>query len=673
MIGDDTVWVHGVAVAIPAGIYQQHGEPRTLIRFAGPIREEWKRALSEQSVKVEFWCPPFGACVTLPDAVPPAELGARFPFIVGAAAYLQEQCTRAIEPHSDEVRARAGVRPDIVDLVCLGSEARARVETELQRLGIPVLASSSSKLRVRYTGDLATLRDLPGVKIADPARGTVPLAATALAVAIAAPGPTGGAAALDGSGEVIAIADTGLDCGADGPAMHRDFQGRIEFLASWPVNPSWNDVVARPGRDDGPADRNSGHGTHVAGLAVGNGGAGDGSCRGVAPAARLVFQGLEQYCDIKPQAQNLVRPGYYLAGRPLDLRQLFQQARDHGARIHLNSWGDPAGGGYTDDCFEADFFLRQNPDAAIFFAAGNDGADRDGDGRLDPGSLYAPAAAKNVIAVGATEGPVYDRGLRVTWSAFDSGYRKFLNFIDRRMQVSGAPDRIAMFSSTGPAADGRTKPDLCAPGTNMAAARSQSCNARAWGLADPLPYYMYDGGTSSAAAVAAGAAALVRQAWRAAGQTPSGAALKAILICGALPVRGRAGYTQALPREAGYGRISVAASLPPRIQLFGEGDPGLTTGDFRDFPIDIPENGRLKAALAWYDAPGERLINDLDLALLAPDGSPIPDHRDAPDRINTVEAISFTGLAEGRYNLRVAGFNIPESPQTFALAVSLGL
>ena len=232
--------------------------------------------------------------------------------------------------------------------------------------------------------------------------GRLLLEQSGLAVALAAATPQADwLPGLDGRGEIVAVADTGLDSGVDGPDLHQDFRGRIAFLTSWPINPSWSDYVTTPGHDDGAADLNTGHGTHVAGLAVGDGSASQGAHRGVAPGARLVFQAMEQYCDIKAAAQAQVRPGYYLSGRPLDIRQLFQQARDQGARIHVNSWGDPAAGAYTNDCFEADLFLHENPDAVILFAAGNDGADRDQDGRIDPGSLYAPASAKNTIAIGA--------------------------------------------------------------------------------------------------------------------------------------------------------------------------------------------------------------------------------------------------------------------------------
>ena len=79
---------------------------------------------------------------------------------------------------------------------------------------------------------------------------------------------------LDGSGEMIAIADTGLD------QNHPDLTGRVAA------------TYTQFGLDPSAADSNSGHGTHIAISVLGNG-TGDAGARGVAPAASLVMYALE--------------------------------------------------------------------------------------------------------------------------------------------------------------------------------------------------------------------------------------------------------------------------------------------------------------------------------------------------------------------------------------------
>ncbi|MBV9110851.1 MAG: S8 family serine peptidase, partial [Gemmatimonadetes bacterium] len=621
VLGDEGISVHGDRVRIPEGVFETGDAPHVLVRFVGPVAEEWKAALAEKGVEIRFWCPRFGACMALPAGMDGAALHAAFPFVAGAQPYLEEHCSRGLEAQS----GKAVAPPDLYDLVCFSREDRERVVDELKAMGVEVLDASSSKVRVRYQGDLQALRDIVGVKIVDPARIPITLQTAAAAAPATTAGALGlaggGAAGLTGRGQVIAIADTGLDSGAADTTLHADFRGRVRFLRSWPVNPSWAPFVTRPASDDGPADRNSGHGTHVAGLAAGAG-ALEGAHRGVAPDAELVVQALEQYTEIAPAYLGRISTGFYLSGRPLDLRELFREARAQGARIHVNSWGDPAQGRYTDDCYEADLFLRENPDAVVLFAAGNDGCDKDGDRLRDTGSLYAPASAKNVITIGATEGAASGIGVRGTWGDMDPAFDRYRSTADRADAVSGDPSQLALFSSAGPTADGRIKPDLCAPGTNLVAPRSQRCRGTGWGLASPLPYYMYFGGTSMANAVAGGFAALVRQAWEGElGHAPGGAALKAILVHGARPVLRRDGKGAEPRYAAGFGRLHFDGCAPKqtdRAVRLAEDAAGLGTGEVREYRFTLRRAGTARAVLAWYDAPGERLVNDLDLSLLTP-------------------------------------------------------
>ncbi len=695
----ENVWVHGREVPVPEGIFEFEPGPHTLVRFAGPIAPSWRDCLRDLGVEVLFWAPPHGACVRIPEAVDLDTLRTRASFVVGAQPYVEEQCARPVAAPDASTRRETGALPNVWDLVCFKREQRVDVERELAQLGIEVLASSSTKLRVRFEGDPALLRDLVGVKLVGPARAPKLASSSALAAAIGrissaapastsnphAPGTVDDAVhATDGLGQVVAVADTGLDRGSlEAAELHPDFAGRVRHFASWPINPSWDSFVDNPRGNDGGADVNSGHGTYIAGLVLSNGARSNGVHRGVAPAAELVFQALEQRTDVKAQHRATLPGAYYLSGRPLDLRELFREARQHGARLHVNAWGDPAAGHYTDDCFESDLFLRENPDALIVFAAGNEGSDRDGDRVVDSGSLYAPASAKSVVAVGAVEGPAQGAGWRAVWGDLDGGSQRFRSGADRADALSGEPDRIALFSCAGPTKDGRMKPDVCAPGTNIVGPRSQATSAKGWGLASPLPHYMYDGGTSAATGVAGGFFAVLRQRWSLArgGAAPSGAALKALAILGAGPVRSRIDDRLEPRHVAGFGRLQLDASSPSRadaeLRLFDERERGLRSGDAWSAEFALKSEGAVSAVLAWYDAPGERLVNDLDLTLLTSLGEVVARGNHAPgavgsaDRVNTVERIDAPRLAPGKYVLRVVARNVLDGAQPFALAVAL--
>jgi len=667
--------VNGRLVRLPAGEFECGNSSRQLIRFAGPIAREWLDKLAQLQIKFHFYCPPFGLCVEIPFSISQQKLVAELPALVAMSPYVREQCGRGLQRASSN-----SLQPhDWVDLVCFSEQMREDAANALADIGYDAVAISQYKLRIRGDVDLDAVRKLNGVKVADYARPTE-LAWGPLRMALGTQENSVGdepSPMLTGQGQMIAVADTGLDHGVVDDDLHEDFRGRVAALHSWPVNASWNDYVESPALDDGAADRNSGHGTHVAGLALGSGQRSGGKYSGLAPEAQLVFQAIEQYTPVRADRRHDIASGFYLNGRPLDLVELFEQARQDGARIHVNAWGDPAQGQYTDDSYEVDRFLWKYPDAVVMFAAGNSGTDSNGDRALDQRSLYAPATAKNVTAIGATEGPLAGVGYRGTWAGFDPDRRRFSHYATRNDPVSGQPERMAMISSTGPTADGRIKPDICAPGTNLPAPRSRATVSRGWGLASPLPHYMYLGGTSMATGVAGGFAALVRQAWQQhLGEAPSGPALKALLVFGSQPVRRHADGVVESRFSAGFGRLYLPSSLPsPGLTLVDAISQGLATGEHRKYNFTVTASMAFRAVLSWYDYPGERLINDLDLCLIDVDGlrtwgnHPV-DGCGSPDRVNTIEMIELANLASGDYTLEVSGANVPTGKQGFALVVN---
>lgn len=96
------------------------------------------------------------------------------------------------------------------------------------------------------------------------------------------------------------------------------------------------------------------------------------------------------------------------------------------------------------------------------------------------------------------------------------------------------------------------------------------------------------------------------------------------------------------------------------------------TGQARSVTVRLKVPSRLRVVLCWYDPPGERLVNDLDLSLLDANDNVLAlgsaGVSPGPDRCNPVECIDKPGLASGVYTLRVSGFNVMNGPQRFALA-----
>jgi hypothetical protein len=668
------VWVNGRAVVVPEGAAQIGDGPRVIARFSGPVLSRWVSTLRRAGATVAFWCPPYGACLTLdrPDRAPAV---ASLPFVAGFVPFVEDHCDRGLEPPP------TGPGQRWLDVICFSSTERPAVVEALQRLGAEILDQTHSKIRIAWTGDVRPIREVVGVKLVERPKMPRP-ARTGLASDIDDAAPDGSFdSTLDGAGEIVGFADTGLDTGV-ASTVAADVNGRVKRIVSWPINPSWTPYVTNPGADDGAADRNSGHGTYVTGVAVGDGAASGGTHRGVADKAKVVFQAIEQFVNIAPGHADLGSSGFQLAGRPTDLRDLFVKGYTLGARVQINAWGTEAHARYDNDCYEADLFLSEHRSAVVLFAAGNEGSDVDGNRRIDPGSLESPGVAKNVITVGATEGSALI-GFTGTWTNLQTEGRVFANPIDRADPVAGQPDRMALLSSAGPTHDGRIKPDVCAPGTDIVGPRSSLAAGTGWGLVAPTAHYMVDGGTSVAVAVAGGVVTLLRQAWRRhLGRAPAGATLKALTVLGGASVLSRDGTRPEDRSIAGFGRVDVGASMPTTttgdtVLVLSDSTTagGARTGSSRVFDVTLPAAGRLRAVLCWYDAPGENLVNNLNLSITGA-GLPAPTWGNhpagaagVPDLLNTVEVIDIDPLPAGTYQLTVAGANVPSGRQPYSLVV----
>jgi subtilisin-like proprotein convertase family protein len=567
-----------------------------------------------------------------------------------------------------------------------------RALTEVRKLGFKVTSkdAGSAVATVRDPGGAGAdrrLRDLSavhGVWLIRPLhlkRTSNDVAAGIMGTA-ASLGGTG--LGLTGAGETIAVADTGLDTGV-AATVHRDFAGRVAAIVSYPIAPSFNSYVHNAGADDGAADLDSGHGTHVAGSVLGDGAAGAGvsgvaaPIRGLSHRARLVFQAVEQELKWKNPADLQEYGRYLLAGIPSDLKTLFADAFARGARIHSDSWGGGDPGAYDEQCEQLDEFVFGKKDFCVLVANGNDGTDADGDGRINAMSVSSPATAKNCISVGASENsrPSFNGSTYGLWWPTDYPAAPF-----RTDPMANDPGQVAAFSSRGPTADGRFKPDVVAPGTFILSTRSTriAANNMAWGAFPPSRMYFHMGGTSMATPLTAGAVGLVREFLRTRKgfASPSAALLKATVIAGARRIAG--GAAVLVDNDQGYGRVDLDAVLAPQAPLasrFFDERTGLRTGDVHTTKLPVASRDHaLRVVLAYSDAPGPRLVNNLNLLATAPDGTRFagnvaPGSPLTADTRNNVEAIVVPNPAPGEWTVQVVASNVPQGPQDFAL-VAIG-
>ncbi len=210
-------------------------------------------------------------------------------------------------------------------------------------------------------------------------------------------------------------------------------------------------------------------------------------------------------------------------------------------------------------------------------------------------------------------------------------------------------------SSSGPAYDGRLKPEISAFGAT---------------------------GTSGAAALVSGAAARIYHALEQMNEPAKAALTKAILIAGA-DDKGREGPDF----KMGYGELNVYESLKIiNSKNFATGE--IRENEKREYPIHISKKIALRVALSWTDpaatAGSEKaLVNDLDLMLISAGGDTMRPwvlnhfaHADSlsleatrkPDTLNNLEVISHTALDEGIYTIVISNRKLQSQNQAFALA-----
>ena len=217
-----------------------------------------------------------------------------------------------------------------------------------------------------------------------------------------------------------------------------------------------------------------GHGTHIAGIMAGNSGP-KGDFRGMAPGAHIINLRVLA-ADGSGQSSNVIEA----------IDWTIENKARYGIRVLNVSLGHPAIEAAADDPLVLAVERAVQSGLVVVCSAGNLGK-HPVTGQRIIGAISSPGNSPSVITVGA-------------------------------LNTKGTPqrsdDEVASYSSRGPTyGDGFVKPDLVAPGNRIVSLAAPA--SKLW-LGHPEqrrgPGYIELSGTSQAAAVVAGAAALVLEA-----------------------------------------------------------------------------------------------------------------------------------------------------------------
>lgn len=421
--------------------------------------------------------------------------------------------------------------------------------------------------------------------------------------------------------QVVDVMDSGIAASDDGlGAYHPDLpQSRIASFRTYFGMPYLDDRYF--------------HGTLVAGLLAGDStppsGTGEADAQqfyydmGVAPTVLVhpsrVFNAIGQF-------------GGALTTNVLDT--IVSNAYNDGARYQNSSWyEDQSAYGYTSLAREYDRLVRSarlnaTPDEQItvVVAAGNNFT---GDPTL---TVYSPATAKNVIAVGATalqRGTAYGGTLG---GSCDTNH--------------GIKD-IADFSRQAYQGDfNRFKPDIYAPGQNITAARSQAMTrfsvcggTTSLFLPAPSGLNYPANGTSFSAPIVTGVAVLAHQKIHAdtGNQNASPALIKAALLSTTETNTGGYDYYRNSPitvwepnRYGGFGRVALTSLLEdPVSKSYLDEDHAVvpidrftSAGGYKNYTFTVADPSKaISAVLVYHDAPAAVnasvvRVNEIDMYVM---------------------------------------------------------
>ncbi len=321
------------------------------------------------------------------------------------------------------------------------------------------------------------------------------------------------------------------------------------------------------------------------------------------------------------------------------ITDLPEHYQNYGLTLTNNSYGTSftceSQGAYQYNSAYLDNLALQYDDVLHVFASGNNGTQTCGSYPEGYATLVkAYNVSKNVLTVGAA------------------------NVRGDRMQLSSA----------GPAQDGRIKPEIISLGQNVYGAN------RDYG-------YGYLSGTSGATASATGTLALLSERYKQLhnGQNPKAALLKA-LVCNTARDKGAAGPDFL----TGFGLMDAGAAL----NVLENGDFLLDNlnhqSEIKEYTIEVlPGTKEARFMLYWHDNESfsgsvSSLVNDLDITVIAPDGTEFlpwvlnPSVSNVSDlalrgmdHVNNIEQVTIADPQAGTYTIRVSSTVLVEDGLEF--------
>ncbi len=652
-------------VSLPAGRVDDEEVYRVTVR--GTLRDSWLEQLRRHGIEILAQRRGAYDMFLTPEEV---EWLRNDEYVAELSRYnLEDSLHTTLVAQLDPSESKDPKTEQQYDLMLHRAADRARVEQVIRELAGSEAIDESSTMAIRFhaaidEATLAAIANLPWVRSLMPCNPAQLFTDHARAVVGLPPPPAPPAFRWNGDGEIVGVVDSGID------REHLDLKDRLH-----------TDPVPF---EDCPVDDTIGHGTHVAGIIAGTGAAaiaaGIPPISGIAPAAKLVIVG-------NVQANGAVR-------LPLDVAPLFDLAVKRDAKILNLSLGKIDTHGLYDPTAEStDQYVRDHPDVLIVVAAGNEGTAPEGFCEFN--SVLTPGTAKNVITVGASL--TSRNGFAKTWGQWSN--KQFPVPQVSNGLMAGQPAYVAALSSRGPTESDSVKPDLVAPGTYILAPCARTIDPK-------LPWdsfannaYVYIGGTSMAAPMVAGCAAILRQWLRVERGTgaPSAALLKSLLITAAakLPTsRSEAGEDQVghPDFDQGFGRLDLRPLLTPTpkqtlafVDVANDSKDAVANKKTRSYSTTIAEAELLIVTLVWTDPPGKDVQNQLTLDVVSPDGTfkgnaehtylkkpNIFHHRTKGitfDTRNNVQQVRIAAPTPGEYVISVSGFAVLHPKQGFALSV----